>query len=110
MHNGRCLAHGTVDRRHGGHVKMRRDYHGRGMRLELAGRHDIVRLGLGLVLVVRIPLGHLLHVLGIAVGGPIVLGMVVLRVRIVVHRRVRLGRHVMIVLLVVLSPALVHGP
>jgi hypothetical protein len=75
------------------------------MRLELARRHDILRLRL----VVRVPLGHLLHVLGVAVGGSIVLGMVVLRIGIVVHWRVRLWRHVVVVLLMVLSPSLVHG-
>jgi hypothetical protein len=85
---------------------MRGHYHGRSVRLELARRHDILRLWLWLV--VRIPLGHLLHVLGIAVGGRIVLGMVVLRIWVVVHRRVCLGRHVVVVL-VVLPPALVHG-
>jgi hypothetical protein len=101
VHNGRRLTHGAVD---GRHMRMRRDYNGRGVRLELAWRHDILRLRL----VVRIPLRHLLHVLGIAVGGRIVLGVVVLRVRVVVHRRMRLWRHVVVVL-VILPPSLVHG-
>lgn len=56
---------------------------------------------------------HLLHVLGmVAVGRRVVLG-VVLGIRVVVDGRVRLGRHVVgVVLGVVLLPAslvLVHG-
>jgi hypothetical protein len=101
VHNGRRLAHGAVD---GRHVRMRRDDDGRGVRLELARRHHVLRRRL----VVRVPLRHLLHVLGVAVGGRIVLGVMVLRVRVVVHRRVRLRRHVVVVL-VVLPAALVHG-
>ena len=104
MYNGWCLAHGTIHRRHCGHVRMRGDDHGRGMRLELAWRHGI----LWLRLVVGVPLGHLLHVLRVAVGGPIVLGMVVLRVGVVVDGRMRLRRHVMVVLMI-LPPSLVHG-
>jgi hypothetical protein len=56
-------------------------------------------------LVVGIPLRHLLHVLGIAVLGDVVLRVVVLRVRVVVvvvvvvDGRVRLGRHMIVVLL-----------
>jgi hypothetical protein len=88
---------------------MRRDYHGRGMRLKLARRHGILRLGL----VIGVPLRHLLHVLGIAVGRSIVLlGVMVLCIRVVVmvvmHGRVCLGRDVVVVL-VLLPPSLVHG-
>jgi hypothetical protein len=72
--------------------------------LELARGHDVLRLGL----VVGIPLWHLLHVLGIAIGVRIVLGVMVLRVRVVVHRRVRLRREV-VVLRVLLPPSLVQG-
>jgi hypothetical protein len=78
------------------------------VRLELARRHSILRLRLRLV--VHVPLLHLLHVLGIAVGGPIVLGvMVVLRVDIVVvvHWRMCLRRDVVVVG-VLLPPSLVH--
>lgn len=72
----------------------------------MAWRHDILRRGL----VVWVPLRrHLLHVWRIAVGGRIVLGMVVLRIGVVVHRRVCLGRHVVVVVLVVLPASLVHG-
>jgi hypothetical protein len=85
-------------------VRVRGDDDGRRMRLELAGRHSILRLRL----VVRVPLRHLLHVLGIAVRRHIVLGMVVLRIRVVVHRRMCLRRN-MVVVWVLLPPSLVHG-
>lgn len=57
------------------------------------------------------PLRHVLHVLGIAVGRRIVLRVVVLGVGVVVHRRVCLGRQVLLIVLVLvlLPPALVHG-
>jgi hypothetical protein len=74
------------------------------MRLELAWRHGI----LWLRLVIGVPLGHLLHMLRVAIRRPIVLGVVVLRIGVVVHRRMRLGRNVVIVL-VLLPPSLVHG-
>lgn len=109
MHNGRRLAHGAVHWRHGGYVRVRRDYHGRGVRLELARRHGVLRLWRRLV--VRVPLRHLLHVL-VAVGRRIVLRVVVLGVGVVMDGRVRLWRHVMgVVLRVVLLPAslVVHG-
>lgn len=83
---------------------MRRDDHGRRVRLELARRHHVLRLGL----MVGVPLRHLLHVLWIAVGRPIVLGMVVLRIWIVVHRRMRLWRDVVVVRML-LPTSLVHG-
>jgi hypothetical protein len=103
VHDGRCLPHGAVDWSHG-HVRVRRDYNWRCMRLELTRRHYILRLRL----MIWVPLRHLLHVLGIAIGGPVVLGMVVLRIRVVVHRRMRLRRNV-VVILVLLPPSLVHG-
>jgi hypothetical protein len=74
------------------------------VRLELARRHNILRLRLRMM--VGVPLRrHLLH--GIAVGRPVMLRVVVLRIGIVVHRRVCLRRHVVVVL-VVLPAALVH--
>lgn len=77
------------------------------LRLELARGHGILRrrlLMLRLVLLlVGVPLRlHVLHVLGIAVGRAILLGVVVLRVGVVVHRRVRL--RVLVVVLLGLSP------
>jgi hypothetical protein len=105
VHNGRCLTQSTVDRRHGSHVRMGGNYDWRRMRLELTWRHGV----LGLRLVVGVPLRHLLHVLGVAVRRHIVLlGVMVLGIRIVVHRRMRLRRDVMVVL-VILPPSLVHG-
>jgi hypothetical protein len=108
MHNGRCLSHCAIHWRHRGcHVRVRRNYHRRGVRLELTRRHGVLRLQLRLV--VRVPLRHLLHLL-VAVGRPIVLRVVVLRIGVVVDGRVRLGRHVMGVVLVLLPASLVvHG-
>jgi sulfite exporter TauE/SafE len=57
-----------------------------------------------------VPLRHLLHVLGIGVGR-VVLGVVILRIGVMVHRRMRLRRYMMIVLglmLVLLPSSLVH--
>lgn len=72
------------------------------MRLELAWRHGILRLSL----MVRVPLRHLLHVLGI-VRMAVVLGVAIVHVGVVVDRRVRLRRDVVVVL-VILPPSLVH--
>jgi hypothetical protein len=103
VHDGWCLPHGAVDWNHG-HVRVRGDDNWRCMRLKLTRWHHILRLRLR----VWVPLRHLLHVLGIAIGGPVVLGVVVLRIRVVVHRRMGLGRN-MVVVLMLLPPALVHG-
>lgn len=105
MHNGRRLSHCAIHWRHrSGHVRVRGDHHRRGMRLELTRRHRILRLWLRLM--VRVPLRHLLHVL-VAVRRPIVLRVVVLRIGVVVDGRVRLRRHVMGVVLVLLPASLV---
>jgi hypothetical protein len=90
-------------------VRMRRNYDRRGVWLELARGHDVLRLWLRLRLVVGVPLWHLLHVLGISIGMSVVLGMMVLRVRIVVPGRVRLRGEMVVVLRVLLPPSLVHG-
>jgi hypothetical protein len=78
-----------------------------GLRLELARRHGVHGL------VVRVPLRrhwlHLLHMLGVGVRMAIVLRVGVGRIGVVEHRRVRCGGHVVVVL-VLLSAALVHGP
>jgi hypothetical protein len=85
-------------------VGMRRDNHRRCVRLELARWHHVLRLRL----MVGVPLRHLLHVLGIAVGVAIVLGVMVLRIRVVVHRRMRLWRDVMVVRMLLPPSLLVH--
>lgn len=115
MYNGRRLAHCPVDGRvHGRHVRVRGDHDGRSMRLglglELTGRHCIL-VGMRLMVGVGIPLLHvLLHLrrIGRRVGRTIVLWMVVGGVGIVVHRRMGLRGHV--VLMVLLAPARVVRP
>ena len=71
------MTHGAIDWR--GHVQVRRDYDRRGMglRLELARRHGILRRGRRWLLI-RVPLLlHRLHVLGVAMGRPVLLEVVV---------------------------------
>jgi len=86
---------------------VRGDYDGRGMglRLELARRHSILRRRRGLL--VRVPLHG--HVLRVAVGRAILGHVVLVRrgIGIGMHGRVRLGRElvVVVVLLLVLPPA-----
>jgi hypothetical protein len=109
--DGRRLTERTVHRGHARHVRVRRDDDGRGLGLELARRHVVLRLGLRLV--VRIPLLHVRHLVRIAVRWAIVLGMVVGRVGVVVDGRVCLRRRGIVVLLVWvlhLLPALVVWP
>ena len=108
MDNGGRLAHGAVHGRH--HVQVRRDDDGRGMRLglELARRHGILGRGRR-GLLVRIPLLHGLHVLGIGVGRAILLQVVEGRgIGVVVDGRVCLGRHVVVVVLLLGLPATRH--
>ena len=102
--NGRRLAERTVHWRHACHMRVRGDHDRGSMGLELAGRHIVLRLWLGLM--VRIPLLHMRHLLGIAVRWAIVLG-VVGRVRVMVDGRVCLGRRGVVLVGVHLLPALV---
>jgi hypothetical protein len=104
--NGRRLSERAVHRRHACHVRVRGDDDRRSMRLELAGRHVVLRLGLGLM--VRVPLLHMRHLLGIAVRWAIVLGVVVGRVWIMVDRRMCLGRRSVVLVGIHLLPALVE--
>ena len=112
--NGRRLAERTVHWRHACHVRVRRDDDRRSMRLELAGRHVVLRLRLWLGLMVRVPLLHMRHLLGIAVRWAIVLGVVIGRVRVrvgvMVDGRVRLGRRSVVLVGIHLLPALVERP
>ena len=85
-------------------MRVRGDHDRGSMGLELAGRHIVLRLWLGLM--VRIPLLHMRHLLGIAVRWAIVLG-VVGRVRVMVDGRVCLGRRGVVLVGVHLLPALV---
>lgn len=96
MDNWRRLAHGPIDGR--GHMQVRGNYDRRCLRLKLARRHGVLRRRR---LLVRVPLLHLHHVLGVvAVRRTILLGVEVgLGVGIVVDRRVRLGILVVMVLL-----------
>jgi hypothetical protein len=106
MDDGRRLAHGAVDWRR--HVQVGRNHDRRdmGLRLELARRHGILRRGRRWLLI-RVPLLlHRLHVLGIAVGRAILLEVMVGGgVGVVVHGRVCLGRHVVVVVLLLLPSA-----
>jgi hypothetical protein len=89
-----------------GHVRVRRDYHRRALRLELARGHGILRLRQWLQrgLLIEVPLRHLLHllhVLGVAVRRAILLRLVlvVVGVGIVMDGRVSLRGHLVVVLL-----------
>lgn len=87
--NGRRLTERTVDWGHAGHVRVRGDDDGRGLGLEGAGRHVVLRLGL----VVGVPLLHVRHLLRVAVGRAVVrVRVVVGRIRVVVDGRVCLRR------------------
>jgi hypothetical protein len=102
MHNRRCLSHGPVHRRHVIHVKVGRHNDGRSLGLKLTWRHGILRLRR----LVRVPLLHLLHVLGVTVRRSILLLLVgvVGSIRIVMDRRVALRRQRIVLLLLSLSP------
>lgn len=105
MDDGGRLTHGAIDWR--GHVQVRRDYDRRGMglRLELARRHGILRRGRRWLLI-RVPLLlHRLHVLGVAMGRPVLLEVVVRGgIGVVVDGRVCLGRDMVVVILLLLPP------
>lgn len=65
-------------------MQVRRDYDGRSMRLELARRHDILLRWWWRRRLLVVPLLlHVLHVLGVAVRGAILLRVVVLRIGVV---------------------------
>lgn len=110
MGNGRRLHQRPVDVRHVRHVRMRRDDDGRAMGLVLARRHvlGLQRELLLLLLVGIVPLRHVLLLVGRRVRRHIVLGVMVLRVR-VVDGRVCLRRE-MVVLGLTLPSSLVDLP
>lgn len=98
MHDGWRLPHRSIHWWYVRHMGVRGDYDRRPLRLELARRHGV--LWLGLRRLVGVPLLHGLHVLGIAVGRTILLLVVVVgRIWVVVDGRVRLRRHLVVVLL-----------
>lgn len=103
MDNRRRLTHGAID--WGRHVQVRRNYHGRRMRLrlKLTRRHGVLRRGRRWLLI-RVPLLlHRLHVLGIAVGRAILLEVVVRGdIGVVMDGRVCLGRDMVVVVLLLL--------
>jgi hypothetical protein len=106
VNDRRRLTERTVHRGHACHVRVRGDDDGRGLGLELARRHVVLRLRL----VVRVPLLHVRHLLRVAVRRAIV---VVGRVGVVIDGRVCLRRWSIVVLLVRvlhLLPALVVWP
>jgi hypothetical protein len=83
-------------------VQVRRDDDGRGVGLELARRHGVLRL-LGRLLLgsrlVGVPLGHMRQLgwVGVHAGGIVLLRVVVRGVGVVVDGRVRLRGEVVVV-------------
>ena len=101
MYNGRRLAHGTVDRRQVLHVRVRGNHDGRAVGLELPRRHRILMV-LRLGVWVHVPLrlrGRIRRRVGSIVRQR------VCGVGIVVHRRMGLGRRLIVLVVVAMAPS-----
>jgi hypothetical protein len=103
MGNGRRLAQGAIDgRRHGRHVRVRGNYDGRAVGLELPRRHHVL---VRLRVLVRVMVPLLLHLRRIrrrVRSSIVVLGVV--RIGVVVDWRVCLRGYVMVIVLVLALP------